>query len=249
MRILGISGSKGGVGVTTVAAQLGTTLAIQGHDTLVVELNRSGGGTDILGMSPSARDKTVSRQLVRGVFDETRVLDGIPEFRLVDARPDVDLFSEIPARGALRQALRAMEREPAIVVVDMESGLGPLARWTMGECDDVIVVVQPAGLSVRPVPSMVDVIGECGSVFSGLLENRYGVIGETGRQCVEELSELFGEWMLPMHVPQSDAVQKAAMNGNSIFWEDGRSDVARAFKELGDLVTSSLESPIAAASA
>lgn len=248
MRIIGIAGSKGGVGVTTVVAQLATTLAIQGYETLVVEVNRNGGCTDLLGVPPSPPSRTVSCQLEEGVFTESRPLDGLPEFRLVDARPDVDLFASLPEEGALTRCISSLADPPEIVLVDMASTLDPLARWAMGECDEVIIVVQPAGLSVRPVPSMVEVIEESGTVFGGLLINHYGGMGRTGRDCIQELEELFEEWLLPVQIPATESLQKAAMNGNSIFWEDGRSEAARAFKALAEIVTVDDE-PMALASA
>lgn len=236
MRILGISGSKGGVGTTTVAAQLGTTLAIQGFDTLVVELNRCGGCTDILGMSPSGVNGTVSCQLFREAFEEFHRLDGLPEFRVIDARPDVDGFAEIPEDGVLSAALFAMEERPDIVIVDTVSVMEPLGRWAIGECDDVIVVVQPSGLAVRPVPGMVDLIERLGTNFLGLLCNHHGALGAVGEAAIVELHELFEELLLPVCIPSSEAIQKAAMNGSSIFWEDGRSGAARAFKQLAELL-------------
>jgi cellulose biosynthesis protein BcsQ len=238
MRIIGISGTKGGVGVTTVAAQLGATLAIQGVDTLVVEFNRMGGCVDLLGMAPSAPGMTISAQLRRHEFIEFRHLGDLPELRIVDARPDADTFEVLPPQGALRLALRSVEPKPEVVLVDLAACTDPLSVRAIADCDDVIVVVQPAGLAVRSLPPLVDRVEQAGAFFAGALLNHYGAVGPTGEAMTAELKEMFAEWMLPVELPFSEALQRAAVNGISIFWEDGRDPAARAFKQLADLVVS-----------
>ncbi len=241
MRVLGISGTKGGVGVTTVTAQLGATLAIQGVDTVIVELNRMGGAADLMGIAPSSPGMTVSAQLRERAFVEYRSLGDLPELRIVDARPDADTFEVLPPVGALRLALQAMNPLPEVVLVDLAPGLDPLTIAGLRECDDAIVVVQPAGLAVRSMPPLVHQIERLGTFFAGALLNHYGAVGETGAAMTAELQEMFADWMLPIELPQSEALQRAAVNGISIFWEDGRDPAARSFKELADLVVDALD--------
>ena len=151
--VMGMVGTKGGVGTTTMALNLGAALQLTGKSPIVADFRLGNGSMGLylkieraLGMSQvlSKPASEITAQLVENalVVHQTglRVL-------LSSSRPREALQSYTgESVSAVIKQLRALA-DPTII--DLGSGYTPLLHRVKSELDQIILVVEPSGASLR----------------------------------------------------------------------------------------------------
>jgi pilus assembly protein CpaE len=150
---IGITSVRGGLGMTTVAVNLGDALRMATNAEVVVAELRPGMGT--LGPDMGEANPTALRELLSGKLSEmTR--QNVSEL-LFEHTTGLKLLpgSVQPKDSILMNALQSFEALinrlsylGKYLVLDLGSGLTPLAQKLLPACQVVVVVVEPAGSSV-----------------------------------------------------------------------------------------------------
>lgn len=143
---------KGGAGASVVAAHLAGAFAIAGRSTVLVDLDLDHGDqTALLGAEPT--NKSVG-DLLR-VADElsAKVVQSVLwshplGFRAVLSPAKLGQIGETDG-AAVGRVLRAIRETEQNVVVDLPSGLNPVARATIDQATSVSVVLTPDLLGLR----------------------------------------------------------------------------------------------------
>jgi len=146
-QVLGFFGTRAGLGTTTLALNVGVTMQQKGMDVIVAEMNPGRGSMalDLNITSPTGMTTLLSRSLkdihLRSV--ETEVINHPSGVRLL-------LSSYQPQEVELEDAVAQME---AVVnnlasmcntlILDLGSSIRPYTRALLGQCDHVVVSVQP----------------------------------------------------------------------------------------------------------
>lgn len=138
-----VTGGKGGVGKTTVAARLGVELARAGHRALLVDLDLGLANLDLaLGVDPAAtlEDVLAGRAALRD-----SVTPGPDGVHLVAGASGDEALGRLPAEGraALLGELASLSRDYDIVVGDSAAGIGPDVMDFARAADRVLVVTTP----------------------------------------------------------------------------------------------------------
>ncbi|MBI5516497.1 MAG: ParA family protein [Deltaproteobacteria bacterium] len=146
--IVAVCNQKGGVGKTTTAVNLAAGLALQGHRTLLVDLDIQGSASATLGRSPSEGAVDVARVLLEDrPLDEAVISTAVEGLSLAPAGErmalvDLHLASAYGRERALERALRGPRvRDHAFVVIDTAPYLGLLTVNAILACDQVLVPV------------------------------------------------------------------------------------------------------------
>jgi chromosome partitioning protein len=234
MYTLAITSSKGGVGKSTVAVQLASALALSGAPTLLIDLDPQGAAAGLLGVEGFDPHLAATRQLAGQRTPRALVIDGLPELQLIPAHSEMDHLRTPIKAGALAKLAAMMPQQPDWVVLDLAPSLEPLTESALAEADGALIVVQPAAMSLRTIPHLLTRLMERApsTQLEGLLINQYGADGAIGQQVLTELEQTFREWILPVQLPADPTLQRAALRGRPVFWEDGNSPSARAFGQL-----------------
>jgi CheY-like chemotaxis protein len=165
--VIGLIAAKGGVGVTTLAVNLGLTLLTQAKKPVIVSDFRPGAGalglemgirnafgmTQLLELTPSAiTPETVERELTEH-YSGVRFL--YSSSRAVDAK-----YSSVSDNfGAIANSLAYLAR---FVILDLGVGLTPVNTRVLESCQQVILVIEPVAQSITISRGVYDYLIEKG---------------------------------------------------------------------------------------
>jgi len=154
VRVLAVTGLKGGVGKTATAVNLAALAGRSGHRTLLWDLDPQGAATHCFDLRPKL--KGGAERLFGGDRDLQAAVKGTAD-PWVDVVPaDVSLrnadlmvsASRKPGR-VLRRLLAGASRRYDVAVLDCPPGLGAVAEAVVVTADLLLVPVLPAPLGVR----------------------------------------------------------------------------------------------------
>lgn len=153
MAVTAIYSAKGGVGKTTIAANLAWFSAIEGgHQTLLWDLDAAGGAGFLYNIEPKGKK-------AEGVFRQDRAPDelmwetGYPGLDLLpadDSLRQLDTqLTQIGKRRRLDRLTARLEKEYDRIVLDCPPGVNEVSSQVLRAADIVIVPLPPSPLSHR----------------------------------------------------------------------------------------------------
>ncbi len=140
--VVGVVGGRGGAGATTLATALAVTSARQGGVPILVDLDRLGGGLDlVLGAEHDPGLRWPELCSVRGRMQPGLLSRGLPSVngvRLLSWGRDDDIDAGPQAVAAV---LAAATRESDLVVLDLPRRFDDVAVTALRACDTVLLIV------------------------------------------------------------------------------------------------------------
>jgi pilus assembly protein CpaE len=234
-RVITVFSSKGGAGVTTVAANLATLVANRTHErTLLLDLNPGFGTAEVsLGLTPRYSYLDVMKNFHRM---DAELLDSYLEehetgMAFLGAPPVEE--SEPPTAAAVQELLRLCRRYFHNVVVDGGSRLHDALVYALRDSDELLLVATPEIATLRNLKraqNHLAVRGLGGAPPAKVVLNqvREGT-GVTDR----EVREVLGAAVFAS-IERDDAAVQQSMNVGNPLGESGRSRFARGIARLGD---------------
>jgi pilus assembly protein CpaE len=159
-RITEVLGAKGGVGVSTVAANLAVALAKSGRSTILLDLDLDmGSSAVILGLRPRYSVLDVVKNLHRLDRDLLGSLAESHDSGLtVLASPGQPGPGEKITREQARSLLAFVRRHYEHVVVDLDRAISPVTIGALEAADDVLLVTTPDVASLNNTKRALPVI-------------------------------------------------------------------------------------------
>lgn len=152
--VLAVAGGSGGVGASTLAAALAWRAAAAGRKVALVDVDRLGGGIDLLlGAEREAGWRWPRLAAADGVLGE--VAEFLPSVDGVTVLSMARASDPEPGREALAAVLTALRRSFELVVLDPGRGGGPAAREGLRTADRTVLLV---GGSVRGVAAAAETV-------------------------------------------------------------------------------------------
>lgn len=137
-----VTGAVGGAGSSTLAAALAHHASEVGSPAVLVDLDPTGGGIDLmLGAEGATGVRWDELAGITGRVDERVLLDALPRadgLPLLSWPADSDLE---PGSAAVGQVLDALCRRTGVVVVDGGRAIDPRVSVAMARCRQLVVVV------------------------------------------------------------------------------------------------------------
>lgn len=257
--ILSVMNQKGGVGKTTTVINLGVCLANKGVKVLLVDLDpqanlTSGLGVEVPTDSPSSitgkdsRSRTIydvliNERTVREVFLTTRVknLHVLPSgIELSGA--EVEMVSMMSREQILSQALKQIEAEYDLVIIDCPPSLGILTVNALVAADLVLIPIQCEYFALEGLGQIMNTIKLVKSKLNsdleigGVLLTMFDTRTNLSRDVAKEVQQFFGEQVFKTIVPRNIRLSEAPSYGQAIVEYDPTSTGARAYRDLADEV-------------
>jgi chromosome partitioning protein len=239
--IITIANQKGGVGKTTTAVTLAHGLAIQGRETLLLDLDPQGQCASALGL---AHESGAFNLLAAGqtLADVTRTT-GRPRLALIpgDKRTataqivlNAEGFDLAVVKNLLHPALR---NGLDLVVVDTAPSVGGLQEAALFAADLVVIPTAADYLATEGVVRILETIaalvrrGWSGVVF-GVLPTFYDDVTRESQATLADLKNTVGEGLVLAPVHRATLLRECASEGKTIWEVDPRSRPAQEYADL-----------------
>lgn len=237
VRVIAVTGGKGGVGKTSVAVNLATGLAAAGRRVVLLDGDLGLANVDVLlGLSP--------RYTLAHVLSGERTLDEIlvtakQGFRIVPAASGAADIAGMGAAGhlALVQAFSGLAARLDVLIIDTAAGIAPGVLQFSQAAQHVLVVVTDEPTSITDAYALMKVLSRNHGV------RRFRVVSNMSREPgagehlfrkLERVTDRFLDVLLEYagEIPEDEYVRRAIRAQRPVLDAYPASAAARAFKKL-----------------
>ena len=245
---LAVVNQKGGVGKTTTAVNLATTLALAGRRVLLIDCDPQGNATSGLGQKETV-EQSIYDALTGGVPLADVILKdvGVPGLDLAPATLDLagaemEMFQELSRETILKKVLKPVEKNYQYIFIDGPPSLGLLTLNILTAADAVLIPIQCEYYALEGISQLMNIVERVqhhlnpklaiGMVILTMHDERINL----SRQVVAEVREFFGEAVAQTIVPRNVRLSEAPSFGQPIALYDPKSKGAVAYAELAQEV-------------
>jgi chromosome partitioning protein len=248
-RAIAITNQKGGVGKTTTAVNLGSSLAELGFRTLLIDLDPQGNATTGLGLNPWSVTTSMYDVILRDVaiedcIDATSVRNlFVAPANLDLAGAEVELVPAFSRELRLRRALQPIRQDYDFILVDCPPSLGLLTVNGLAAACEVMVPIQCEYYALEGLGQLlrnVDLVKknlnpelEVTAIVLVMFDARTKLADQVAR----EVRLHFGERVCRTVIPRSVRLSEAPSFGQPINVFDPYSRGAIAYRELAKEVS------------
>ena len=234
--VYAIAGGKGGVGKTTVAANLAVALSELGIGSVaVVDVDLGMANlAQFFGVEPSGA--TLNDVLAQQASVEEALYDLTDDLTLLPGSSALDSYVETDTEHLKTVVARLRERFD-FVILDLGAGISYETVLPLEIVDAVILVTAPDEAAIDNTRTTAAIVSRAGSTPGGVVVNQYrsGESTQPAAVAAELNLKLLGS------VPADDAVHDALEAGQPVFQYAPESPAAAAFGDLaGAVVPNSL---------
>ncbi len=226
-RIVCVSSAKGGVGKTTVVANLASALARKGKSVIAVDANLT---TSNLGMHLGIpMYPTTLQDVLKG---RARLKDAIyyhpAGFRVLPA--DISLKKlMLPKSSELMDIFYKLSGSADFILIDTAAGLGKEAQSAIEAADEVITVTNPEMPAMTDALKVIKIADKYETKHLGVVVNR--VRHEKGEPGLDEI-EGFLDAPLLGHVHEDNNVRASIRNKQPVILNRPNSIASRQFRQI-----------------
>ncbi len=243
-KIIAFANQKGGVGKTTSAVNIASSLAAKKYSVLLVDCDPQGNATSGLGIrkkssSGSVYDVIIGRSKTADMICSTTVknLSVLPSsMDLVGA--EIELIDMADREARLRAALEQVRDSYDFIIIDCPPSLGLLTLNCLTAADGVVIPLLCEFYSLEGISQLTQTIRHVKSRVNpsleliGVLVNMYDGRLTLTVQVMEEIKRYFGAKLFARPVPRNVKLSEAPSYGVPIDIYDKYSKGARAYEEV-----------------
>ena len=250
-KVLALTNSKGGVGKTTSAVNLGIGLAKEGQRVLLIDCDPQGSMSVSLGIEhPDELDVTLA-SIMRKIVDDEEVAAGegiLHHEEGVDFLPanielsalEVTLVNTISREVILKSYIDSVKDGYDWVIVDCMPSLGMMTINALAAADEVIIPVQAAYLPVKGLEQLISTITRVKKRLNrklqirGILLTMMDMRTNYARDISEMVAEVYGEkiGIFGSMIPMSVRAAEPSVEGISIYKHCPKGKAAEAYREF-----------------
>lgn len=243
-KIIAVMNQKGGVGKTTSVVSLASELAVQGHKTLIVDIDPQASATSGLGMEqlPPGEDfydmffgRTSLQKLVRQT--------NVSNLSLVPSSKDcvgveIELGKSPGRELILKSELSLLKNKFEYVFIDCPPSSGLLSLNALGAADYMIIPLQAEYYALEGLSALMGTLEFVRQTFNQKLEvlgvflTMYDARTNLSNQVENEARTFFKELMFKTVIPRNIRISESPSHGLPICQYDPGSAGAKAYHSL-----------------
>lgn len=252
-KIIAFANQKGGVGKTTTAINIGTSLAAIKKRVLLIDLDPQGNAGTGLGFVRSAHRQSVYGVIMGHASAADNILStAVPGLHIMPSSQalsgaEVDLLDMDNREYRLRDALAPIAGHYDYILLDCPPALGYITLNALTTADNIIIPLQCEFFALEGIQHLVNTIGEIRGKWNPNLEilgvlltmydKRYGLT----RAVDNDVRSAFGDKVFKTVVPRNVRVSEAPSHGKPALFYDFNSTGAQAYLRVATEVVQRTE--------
>lgn len=224
-KVYAIISGKGGVGKTTSAINLGTSLNQLGEDVIIVDGNLT---TPNIGIHLGAPIVPITLNHV--LSNQAKLEDAIYEHesgtKIMPASLSLKETKKIDPKK-LSEISKKLKKITNYVIIDCAAGLGEEAKSVIKAADEIIIIVNPEIASVTDALKTIKLSEEMNRPIKGLIITRY-----KGKKTDMSISSIKDMLEIPLIgiIPEDEAVRESQVIKNPVILTHPKSRAARNYE-------------------